>query len=280
MEGIESDVENQVFVAPNIEKIDEGNGPVEGVVKKAKDLGLNVPSGQGLDLSQIKNLYGENDYFEKKRLYGDRIAKGSTAEVFLDRKTGIITKIFEPNLTEAQIKKNAEQIGIYKNNNGKQESLTFVREIPGGWQQKYLVNDGDILGLATSDQPPITDQEIDQAINDVIQLAEITGCAHGDLVKHPGEVGDWQRELLRKQFEVVEQTGYINFQNVLFRKELGGTRKLLFLDWDGASDPITIGGTVDTKDKRFIEGEIKLFGDGLKNIQSKMTNRQSEINNP
>lgn len=282
MENVDSSIENQVFVAPKLvspspEKTDEKGDNVDGTIQKAKDIGLNVSSGQGLDLSQVKNLYGENYYFEKKRLYGDKIAKGSTAEVFLDRKTGIITKIFEPNLSDEQIKKNAEQIEMYKDNSGKQESLTFVREIPGGWQQKYLENNGDILGLVTSDQPPLSNQEINQAVADATQLAQITGSAHGDLIKHPGEVNDWQRELLRKQFEGVEQTGYINFQNILFRKNPDGTRKLLFLDWNGTADPMPIAGTLDTKDQKYIDREIKLFEDGLKNIQAKMNERQGRI---
>lgn len=237
------------------------------VIRKSKGLGIGAVAGKGLALAEKKALYGEGTRWIQiqRELYGRRIANGATSEVLWDE-GNLVTKLFEPNLTDAQIAANARQVAMYRDNKGEHPFLAFVREIPGGWQQEYFPNDGNLRDFLSSERK-ITEEMVEQAIKDYEQLVQITGSAHGDLVKRPEFLGDWQKELLRKQLEAVENTGYINHEQVLVGKpDESGARRLIFIDWGGGGDPFPVNGTQDPTNEEFKRGELEGLKKGLQTI--------------
>lgn len=273
--GETSTVTEQSFVLPSeISKSQTKGQLIDEIVDKAKSQGMDVFNGKGLlTLDQMRTLYGENQYQKIRELYGRQISRGTTANVFWDEESGTITKLFEQNLDNKQITANARQMQIYREGAGKHPFLTFIREVPGGWEQKYFPNDGNLREYLNSGGV-LTDQMVQQAIEDVAQLAQITGQAHGDLIKSLDFLNSWQKELLRKNLETLEYTGFINHEQVLVgKRDENGNRRLVFIDWAGGGDPFPVRGTTDPTSPRFVEGEIE----GLKKGLDLVKKRQAEV---
>lgn len=243
-----------------------GPASLEEVIRRAKELGVGTITGKGLSLAEKKALYGEEYLEVEKRLYGQKIAAGATSKILIDRENQFITKLFEPNLTDEQINANTKQVAMYREHQKEHPFLAYVREIPGGWQQEHFPNDGNLRDFISSGGK-ITQEMVEQAVENYIQLVQITGSAHGDLIKRPEFLGDWQREILRKQLEAAEYTGYINHEQILVGKpDKNGARRFIFIDWGGGGDPFPIKGTQDPNDERFKQGELEGLKTGLQTI--------------
>lgn len=240
---------------------------IDAVKRIVRQKGISIQSGQGLTLTNIKLIFGNDWDKDIREIYGRKLSKGSTSETYWDEEKNVITKLFEQNLTKEQIAANSRQIQIYKNGVKQHPFLGFIEEVPGGWQQKYFSNNGNLREFLNAGGL-VTDDMIVQAIEDERKLIEITGQAHGDLIKNPDSLNDFQKELLRKSLESVGQTGYINYENVLVGKpDSEGKRRLIFIDWAGGGDSFPINNTTDPNDPKFIEGEVTYLKKGLESIK-------------
>lgn len=252
-----------------------GNQDIDSLGKEINLRWISLPdkpsSGRGLSLRQIKELYGERNYWENiRKLYGREIARGSTCQVFLDSQRGVITKLFEQNLDRKQVDANSRQMQIYQENSGKHPFFTFLQEVPGGWQQTYFPNDGNLRDYLRNGGK-LRPGELDQFVHDYEAMAQISQRAHGDIVKTSEGLDDWQRELLRKNLEAMQETGFINHEQVLVGKpDENGSRRLIILDWAGGGDPFPLNGVYNPEDPRFLQAEIKGVKSGVEIIKKRL----------
>lgn len=236
---------------------------LDDVWRKYRELNIPHTRGQGLGTEE-KLIYPGYVHRAKEKLFGKKIIKGSTSTVYIDPENGRVTKLFNFNVPDVEAASNARQMEIYERNAGKHPFLTFNGEVPGGWQQEYYPNDGNLKDYLEQGGM-LKPEELEGLINDYNELLKITGLAHGDIVKHPDEINDFARELMRQSLEDVEETGYLNYQQILVGKpDESGKRRLIILDWGGNSDPFPLAGSTNPEDNAYIDREKMRFEEGVR----------------
>ncbi|MCE7898109.1 MAG: hypothetical protein DPW11_00175 [bacterium] len=157
---------------------------------------------------------------------------------------------------------------VYRDNAGKSPQFKFTREVPGGWVEPEIIHQGNLKEYLDGGGK-LTASQVEKAIADLAEMHKLTGEAHGDIVKNPAYIPDFNRELMRKDLEAVKPYGFLNFQNILVSPE----GDLILHDYAGNADPIPTGGwqepaSHDVYSEQFRQNELQFFSDGLRSLIS------------
>jgi len=125
--------------------------------------------------------------------YGELLGSGAFGQTYLDDSSNTVTKIF----FDSEYSANIAQIDFYRQYGGQYGIPGFIGEVPGGFQMEYIEN-SITLGEYIKRGGTFTADEVACAIGDLKQIQEMTGLAHGDIVKflprdnrhvlHPGNI--------------------------------------------------------------------------------------------
>jgi len=200
---------------------------------------------------------------DKLLLFGKKIISGSSNDIYKNEQTNQVTHLWRFESDKNRKIQNQHQMEVYKANAGKSPQFTFTREVPGGWMEPFIENVGDLKDYLTVGSK-LTIEQVQQAVDDLKNMQALTQEAHGDLVKRPDFIHDWN---YTSAYEKLEDWGYLNYQNILVSPE----GKLIIRDYAGNSDPSSIGGWEgpdrnNVKSEIYMANELKFFEEGLKSL--------------
>ena len=122
--------------------------------------------------------------------YGEFLGEGVYGKTYLDKASQTVTKIFKDPGNPV----NSDQIDFYRRYGGQYGIPAYKGQIPDGFQMEYI-KDSVTLGEFLKRRGTFGQDEVNSAIVDLYRIQEMTGKAHGDLVKlarrpyvHPGNV--------------------------------------------------------------------------------------------
>lgn len=231
------------------------------------------------------DYFVDEDLQEFRKIYGERLVQGSKSEVYCDLKTNEATHLWKIipierkvnitkladrekyiKLSEKVAAQNVHQMELNKKLSGQHPFFSFVREVPGGWTEKYFPNQGNLKEYLANGGK-LTQEQVEKAIKNLKEMQNLAREAHGDIVKRPDFVPDFNRGLMQQKFDSVERLGYINFENIL----VGVDGELIIRDFAGNSDPIRTGGWDENegynpKSAKFMSNELQFFSEGLNYI--------------
>lgn len=174
---------------------------------------------------------------DKDFLFGEKLCRGAHNDIYIDRDKGQVTHLWRFTRDEKQLDQNHHQMEVYRDNVGKSSQFQFIREVPGGWIEPEIKHQGNLKEYLDRGGT-LTLSQVEKAVADLAEMHKITGEAHGDIVKNPAFIPDFNRELMHKALEAVEPYGYLNYQNILVSLE----GELIMHDYAGDADPLGIGG--------------------------------------
>lgn len=212
--------------------------------------------------------YYPYDYQSKKHLFGPvELGGGDTKKNWYKPDAGVVTKLYLQHLPPEVNASNEHQRALYERHSQDHPFFSYLGSVPGGWQTEHIPNQGT-LDTYLKHGGVISREMADQAIADYNQMLGITGEAHGDLVALPPEhLDSFQRELLRKSYEMLYDTGYIRPEQILVSTTT--PPRLVILDWGGCATPITLNNSQDTKSSPFKNTEKFLFEQGINQLVTK-----------
>lgn len=203
---------------------------------------------------------------DKDFLFGKKLTRGAHNDIFIDQDKNQVTHLWRFTHDEKQLAQNKHQMEVYRDNAGKSSQFSFTREIPGGWIEPEIKHQGNLKEYLDRGGK-LTLSQVEKAIANLAEMQKLTGEAHGDIVKNPTFIPDFNRDLMYKAFEAVKPYGYLNFQNILISPE----GELILHDYAGNADPLATGGWQeparhDVHHESFMSNELKFFEEGLKSL--------------
>lgn len=214
------------------------------------------------------------DIDSEQIMYGEKLPGGANSNIFYDEKTNELTHLWGKYPTEEVAKQNVHQMELYRRLDGKHPFFKFVREVPGGWTAEYFPNQGNLKEYLDNGGK-LTKEQIEKAVDNLREMQNLAGEAHGDIVGRPDYVDGFNRMLIQKKLDTIEPYGFLEFNNIL----VGLNGELIIIDYAGHSNPSSVGGwnEVDrnnTKSNLFMHNELQFFSEGLHQILEK---QQSKI---
>lgn len=236
---------------------------LNAIRSKLEESGKVPEPGQSAFLS---DAYTGDD---KEALFGQLLTSGKHNDIYIDRKNREVAHLWKITFLKEQQESNHHQMEVYRDNAGRHRFFQFTREVPGGWVEPEIIHQGNLKEYLDGGGK-LTQSQVDQTITDLHEMQEIAQEAHGDIVKNPYFVREWNQWFLTKNLEEVKPYGYINYQNIL----VSPTGELIIRDFAGNADPFATGGwkdpeAHDPKSKPFMHYELKFFEEGLRSLISK-----------